>query len=81
MPEPGMSLDAYSERVLKPAVASMARRVNAVGPTVFGELELPKGCVAATRITSNAASIRGAVDYDFGTNTTLLRLDTLVGGS
>jgi hypothetical protein len=75
------TLNAYSTRVLRPAISELAKRVNNVGPFVFGELDLPKGVHAAARVTSDKASLRGTVAYDMRSASMVLRLDALVGGS
>lgn len=69
----------WRERVIKPAVQEITRRVGS-GPTVFGELSLPRGVYETSRATaSSGASVRATKAFNVWDGLDVCRVDVLVG--
>lgn len=75
-----MTRDEYRERMIRPAVASLAHRVTNEKMNVFAGLARPEGMDAAVA-HDGGLSLRGVRYHDLGTDQQVFRLDVLGGHS
>lgn len=75
-----MTRDEYRERMIRPAVASLAHHVKKSKMNVFSGLALPEGMDGSVA-HDDGLSLRGVQYHDLGTDQQVFRLDVLGGHS